>query len=382
MPSTKITLLKKTHNKEQVVLISFRYDQKLIDLVKTLPRRRWSTSLKCWYVPYSENMLRRIKTTLKNHNVENRINESINPAKGSLTKKQETLVQLYKKYLKGKRYSESTVESYTFLVSDFLKHHTNKDLHELTFREVEHYVENVFLKRGYSISTQRQLVSALKLFKSFCPEVAYDSLELERPKKDRKLPTVLSKEDIINLIRVTKNLKHRAIIALVYSCGLRISELINLELQHIDIGRRQVLIKNAKGRKDRYVIIAESFLPLLHNYVNTYMPKKYFVEGLDHKRYNASSVRHFLKQSCKRAGIRKRVTPHTLRHSYATHLLENGIDLRYIQELLGHAKPETTMIYTHVAQRDLLAIKSPLDIAVKQMMASEKEQSKLHISGI
>jgi len=382
MTSTKIKLSKKVHRNKQQIIIDFPFDDEIISLVKTIPGRCWSRTLRHWYVPYSENALECIKATFKNHELDSNVfNKSYYLNHSTLPKKYKTLATYYSKYLSGKRYSKSTIDSYSFLVKDFLTYNKSMELNELTLRQVELYIEDVFLKRKYSVSTQRQLVSALKLFKSFCPEVGYDTLELERPKKDRKLPIVLSKEEIINLIRLTKNLKHRAIIALIYSCGLRISELINLELKHIDINRKQLHIKNAKGRKDRYVIIAESFLPLLHNYMTTYEPNRYFVEGQKGNRYSAESIRKFLKTSCKRAGIYKRVTPHTLRHSYATHLLENGIDLRYIQALLGHAKPETTMIYTHVAQKDLLAIKSPLDIAVKQFTATEHSNQKVVISG-
>ncbi|WP_040253245.1 site-specific tyrosine recombinase/integron integrase [Psychroserpens mesophilus] len=382
MTSTKIKLSKRVHRNKQQIIIDFPFDEELISLVKTIPGRRWSQILKHWYVPYSESALKNVQATLKNYNVDSSdFNKRHYLDHSILPKKYKTLTTYYSKYLSGKRYSKSTIDSYLFLVTDFLTYSKSKELHELTLRQVELYIEDVFLNRKYSISTQRQLVSTLKLFKSFCPEVGYDAIELERPKKDRKLPVVLSKEEIINLIRLTKNLKHRAIIALIYSCGLRISELINLEIRHIDINRKQLHIKNAKGRKDRYVIIAESFMPLLHNYMTTYEPTRFFVEGQKGNRYSAESIRKFLKTSCQRAGIYKRVTPHTLRHSYATHLLENGIDLRYIQALLGHAKPETTMIYTHVAQKDLLAIKSPLDIAVKQFTATEHSNQKVVISG-
>jgi integrase/recombinase XerD len=190
---------------------------------------------------------------------------------------------------------------------------------------------------------------------------------------------VLSNEEIINLLRCTKNLKHRAIIAMIYSAGLRIGELINLQLAHIDIQRRQIIVKNSKGRKDRNVILAKSCISLMLNYLNTYEPKKYFAEGKPLEQYSQESIRAFLKRSCKAANITKKVTPHTLRHSYATHLLENGIDLRYIQELLGHAKPETTMIYTHVSKKDLLRIESPLDVAVKKLSQQTNEQEALKL---
>ncbi len=379
MQSISITLIPKAYKGQKRIFIRFNYYEPLIDAIKTVSGRRWSRTEACWHVPHTTTMMERLKKLFNGHTLH--ISETTTPNKSvQLNSNYSKLAKTYTSYLKGKRYSKSTIESYSFLVSDYLLFHNDLPLSSLDAKSVERYIESVFVIRNYSISTQRQLISALKLFKRFCAEVPYDNLELERPKKDRKLPTVLSKEAVIDIIRMTRNLKHRAVIALIYSCGLRVSELINLELRHIDIQRRQLLIKNAKGRKDRYVIIAESFMPLLQNYLNTYQPHRYFVEGLNGGVYSAGSIRKFLKDACKRAGIEKRVTPHTLRHSYATHLLENGIDLRYIQELLGHARPETTMIYTHVAKKDLLAIESPLDIAVKQFMVTEEAHQKVSIS--
>jgi site-specific recombinase XerD len=140
------------------------------------------------------------------------------------------------------------------------------------------------------------------------------------------------------------------------------------------------MVKNSKGRKDRNVILAKSCIPLILNYLDTYKPNLYFTEGKPSEKYSAESVRAFLKRSCKNANITKCVTPHTLRHSYATHLLENGIDLRYIQELLGHSKPETTMIYTHVSKKDLLRIESPLDIAVKKVTKEVNDERDNRLS--
>lgn len=204
--------------------------------------------------------------------------------------------------------------------------------------------------------------------------------KLPRPSRSRYLPIVLSKEEVVDLLRATKNLKHRTIIAMLYSAGLRISEALNLELKDIDVDRRQLHIKNAKGRKDRFVVLAESFIPLYKNYYMTYSPRNYFIEGPDYKKYTAGSIRNFLKQSCKLANIGKRVTPHTLRHSYATHLIENGVGLRYVQDLLGHSKPETTMIYTHVAKKDLLQIQSPLDTAFITLSETDKKQQNQSFS--
>nr|WP_232730355.1 tyrosine-type recombinase/integrase [Lacinutrix sp. Bg11-31] len=219
------------------------------------------------------------------------------------------------------------------------------------------------------------------MFIIFEPITKISNLELTRPSRDRALPSVLSQKEIIHLISKAKNLKHRAIIALLYSGGLRISELINLRIEDFHINRRQIFIRNSKGRKDRYVTLAESFLPLLQNYLVTYSPKHYFVEGQIKQQYTAGSVRKFIKKYKNECGIKTNVTPHTLRHSYATHLLENGVNLRHIQELLGHSKPETTMIYTHVARKDLLSIKSPLDFAVEQLKKTDKDEQNFLLSG-
>jgi site-specific recombinase XerD len=204
--------------------------------------------------------------------------------------------------------------------------------------------------------------------------------DIDRPNKSKYLPVVLSKEEVIDIFRATRNLKHRTLLILIYSSGLRIGEALSLKLQDIDVDRRQIYVRNGKGRKDRHVVMAEAFVPLLYNYLTSYKPEKLFVEGKDGNEYSASSVRSVLKLACNRARIKKHVTPHTLRHSYATHMLENGIDLRHIQALLGHSRPETTMIYTHVTQHDLLKIKSPLDVALKQLSESDKNPENLRLS--
>ena len=284
-------------------------------------------------------------------------------------------------FLKGKRYSQSTIQTYTFFIADFINFHTKTPIEELTNRDVELFIETVFIERKYSVSSQRQFISALKIFTTFCPQTKINDLSLERPKKSRILPNILSQEEVIRIIQYTQNIKHRAILTLIYSCGLRIGELINLKLVDFHIERKQLIVKEGKGRKDRFVSLADSFLPLLSNYYSSYKPTIYFVEGQNGGKYSAESIRSFLRKSCKKAGIKKPVTPHTLRHSYATHLLENGVDLRYIQSLLGHSKPETTMIYTHVQRKDLMEIQSPLDAILLQLNKNDKREQKFLLSG-
>lgn len=385
-----ITLSKTFHRNHNQILIAFKHDWALIDVVKHLPKVHWSASLKSWYIKNNPENLKLIYAVFKNHayvDGSQLFNKPITktektPIKNDRVLSQENrdLLNNFYKYLKGKRYSKSTIETYSFFVADFIAFNNNTALQNLTTRDVELFIEKVFIKRNYSISTQRQFISAVKQFIIFYPNTGISNLTLTRPKKSKILPTVLSQEEMISIIQHTKNLKHRAILALIYSAGLRISELLNLKLAHIQIQRKQLLIKSAKGRKDRYVTLADSFMPLLQNYLMTYQPEIYFVEGTKGKPYSASSVRKFLFRSCKTANIRRTVTPHTLRHSYATHLLESGVGLRHIQELLGHSRPETTMIYTHVARKDLLDIQSPLDSAIKQLTKNQNEDQKFLLS--
>ncbi|MFY7669590.1 tyrosine-type recombinase/integrase [Tenacibaculum sp. MEBiC06402] len=373
----KITLSSKKHRGEICIFISFAFDSDIIDLIKKNTSALWSNTNKAWYLPLSNKNRYELQELLKKYNVKDTIKETYL----ELTDEQKEFLNGYYLFLKGKRYSKSTLKTYTFFIAHFVSFYSDLDLKRLNNIHVRKFIETIFLKRKYSISTQRQFISAVKLFTQYFPETGIQNLELTRPKKSKKLPVVLSQEEVISIIRATKNLKHRAVITLLYSSGIRISELLALKISDINIERRQVRIENAKGRRDRYVILAENFIPLLLNYYHTYQPKVFLIENLKGQKYSASSVRKFIKKSCVKAGALKHVTPHTFRHSFATHLLEDGVSLRHIQELLGHSKPETTMIYTQVTQKSLLKIKSPLDqLTNKKSKTSELEQ-KFLLSG-
>ena len=377
-----IILEQKTHRKNNQLLIKFDYDETLISLVRSVNGTSWSKSLKAWYlINTAENLAIILKlfegiTKINLSGISKKVG-----FKRDLTPEQKKILNNFYLFLKGKRYSQSTIQTYTFFVADFINFHTKTPLEELTNRDVELFIETVFIERNYSVSSQRQFISALKIFTVFCPQTKINNLSLERPKKSRLLPNVLSQEEVLRIIQLTKNLKHRAIIVLLYSSGLRIGEVTGLLLKNIDILRKQIKVEGGKGRKDRFVVLATSYLPLLHNYLTTFKPALYFIEGPTGKKYSESSIRKFLFKSVQKAGISKKVTPHTLRHSYATHLLENGVGLRHIQELLGHAKPETTMIYTHVAKKDLLDIQSPLDTILLSLDKSDKQEQKFLLSG-
>jgi integrase/recombinase XerD len=175
------------------------------------------------------------------------------------------------------------------------------------------------------------------------------------------LPKVIHIDDIAKMIKQTENLKHKTMLMLVYGMGLRVSEIINLEITNIDSKRMQVHIQGAKGKKDRYVNLPDAVLPFLRNYYKIYKPKKYLFEGQYGEQYSSRSAQQVFKQSLERANINKNIGIHGLRHSFATHLLEQGTDISYIQKLLGHNNIKTTLIYAHVGKKDIKAVKSPID---------------------
>jgi integrase/recombinase XerD len=184
---------------------------------------------------------------------------------------------------------------------------------------------------------------------------------LERPRRARALPKVFSKEEVKLILNASRNLKHRLILWIIYSCGLRRSEITNIRLADIDRARGILNIREAKGMNDRIVPVSDKVWEKVDEYIVSYHPVFWLFEGQTGGRYSSESVYRVFKQALRNAGIRKDVGVHSLRHSYATHLHENGVDIRYIQELLGHRSTRTTEIYTHVSRRNLIAVRSPID---------------------
>ncbi len=256
-------------------------------------------------------------------------------------------------------YSPKTQKAYEGHVRRFLTSLPTCD--KPGMRDIRAYVESMLSRDGLSHSFANQFICAMVFF---CARVLGEPLDgMPRPKKDEHLPQVLSKEEVSRLFDQVDNIKHRAMLYMVYASGLRVGEVVRLQLADIDSGRMMIRIRQAKGRKDRYVMLSEKVLTVLRDYFRAYRPKTWLFPGQSgpDAPITERTAQHVFEHARDKAGIRKKVGIHVLRHSFATHLLEAGTDLRYIQELLGHASSRTTEIYTHVSKRSISAIKSPLD---------------------
>lgn len=271
------------------------------------------------------------------------------------------VLKQYKDLLIQKRYSPNTERIYCHYFRDFVNYFDGVNIDHLTKEQINSYILRLIRKQQISTSQQHQRINAIKFYyeKILGGEKQY--FELHRPQKEHKLPKVLSKNEVRRIIEAGENLKHKCILMLLYSAGLRRSELINLKISDVDSERMVIHVTGAKGKKDRITLLSEKLLELLRHYYKGYRPKYYLFEGQAGGKYSPTSVANILRSAAQKAGIRKQVTPHMLRHSFATHLLEQGTDLRYIQELLGHNSSKTTEIYTHVSRQAIDKIKNPMD---------------------
>ncbi|MFN4910487.1 MAG: site-specific tyrosine recombinase/integron integrase [Flavobacteriales bacterium] len=268
----------------------------------------------------------------------------------------------FKNYLKSQRYSPNTIKTYTDALGVFFQYHNNKDLEQLGIAEIIEFNTGYILRKHLSASYQNQVINAIKLFYRNRFNRVMNLDNIQRPRREKRLPNVLSKQEIKAILEAPTNLKHRAMLSLIYACGLRRSELLNLTLKDVLSDRNLLFIRQSKGKKDRVVPISNKIIDMLREYFKAYRPKIWLFEGqYTGEQYSERSLQLVLKQALQKAGNKKPVSLHWLRHSYATHLLESGTDLRYIQELLGHSSSKTTEIYTHVSTKNLQQIRSPFD---------------------
>jgi site-specific recombinase XerD len=263
--------------------------------------------------------------------------------------------------LELKIYALNTAKTYINMFERFINHYKDKELTHINENDIRTYLQ-LLVQQEKSDSYINQMINSIKFYYEVVLEMPNRFYSIERPIKKETLPKVISLEEVQSIIKNTNNIKHKCIVSLLYSAGLRRNELLNLKLEDIDSKRMVITVKNGKGNKDRQTILSAAVLTDLRTYYKEWKPKKYLFESPNGGQYSANSVIKIIKVAANKARIRKNITPHMLRHSFATHLLENGTDLRYIQVLLGHNSTRTTEVYTQVAINNIKAIKSPIEL--------------------
>jgi integrase/recombinase XerD len=355
------------HKGEKRWGLFFAFDNELTSLAKKI-NARWSHSKKCWHITGDEINLEEAVLTFKpfcnlrieatNTKEENQLPELVALADPYFIHS----IEKFKRWLQVNRYAQNSIETYINAIEVFFRFQHPKKFEEITKEDFILFNSEYILKRKLSHSYQNQMVNALKLFYQEIAIKKIDVKELERPRRQHKLPSVLSQQDVQKIITAPRNHKHKLMLMLVYACGLRRGELLNMKPGDIDSNRKIIHLKSGKGNRDRIVPIPEKLIAELREYYKKECPKKYLFEGqIPGEPYGERSIQEVFKCAVRKAGVNMNATLHWLRHSYATHLLENGTDLRYIQEILGHRSSKTTEIYTHVSNKKLQQIRSPFE---------------------
>jgi len=366
------------------IVVTFPYSLLLVEKIKTIPCHKWHPDKKYWSFPNSNGTLEKILEVFEGEKIY--IDSSLKPQLNRyviardkvpyqshtenchsepVSESHSSHSPIYnfedlRKELVSRKYTYKTVKAYIYFNRDFIGF-IRKSPSEINDNDIKEYLFHLAENKRFTASTLNQAINALKFYYGTMLRKKF-VYEVKRPRKDKKLPVVLSKEEVAKILDSVDNIKHKAILMLVYSAGLRVGEVVKLKPEDIDSKRMLIHIKGSKGRKDRYTLLSETTLKTLREYWKEYKPTKWLFPGPDKERYiTIRTAQRVFEMACEKALIKKDVTIHSLRHSFATHLLENGIDLRYIQELLGHKSSKTTEIYTHVSTKDFARIKNPLD---------------------
>ena len=348
-------------NNNGYLKVNMPYERKAVDAVRGVPGRSWSQNENAWYLPDDDTSLQIFLSNLyatgmftytgavKSHNPD------LNDA--------ESAIERMKKYLKLRDYSAETIQAYTSQVRQFFNR-TNQKPSSVTPQDIVLYLEKMRDIAGISKSYYSQCVSSLKCFyQRGLPELQNNpAANIPLPKKDTRYPDILSRVEVKKIIFSLDNLKHRFLLLLVYSGGLRVSEAVCLRVSDLNLNRKMIHVRSGKGKKDRYVMLSEKAIELYGQYRKHVMVKDWLFPGAAYDSHlSIRSAQSVFTNTCRKLEIDKDVSIHSLRHAFATHLLEDGIDLRYIQELLGHKSSKTTELYTHVTRKDIQQIHSPAD---------------------
>jgi len=394
MEERKSVVIKKLFHREARCLgIYFDKDFEVNSEVKKIPLAKFSATNKCWYVPDEPDALTKIIECLKGKvwvdysglktNKEPEVVKEKNESKPreekiipvanvkELSADQLQAMRMMEQKLILRGYSENTQRTYLQHFKEFLLFFYESHPVDISETEIRNFILFLIEKRKLSKSTQNQAINSIKFFYEKVLLQDRKVYYLERPMKDKRLPEILSQEEVISIFEALDNIKHRTMLMLIYSAGLRRSEMLSLRIGDADFDRNIVFIRGGKGHKDRQTVLSQNLVPMLEQYLKEFKPGFWLFEGRAGERYSASSLQQVFKQAAKKAGLKKIVRLHMLRHSFATHLLESGTSTRYIQVLLGHESPKTTEIYAHVSRFALDKIKSPLDQIVSKKQIKE-----------
>ncbi|OBQ51771.1 site-specific integrase [Tamlana sp. s12] len=369
-----ITLKHLLIREERFIGLQFNTDKVIHALVKQLPEVKWSKEFNMAYVKNTKenlDIIYKIFTGVAWVNAnyffdKKPRNENTEPLditwfrNRAIPQNYRLCPTSYLDKLEIKKYANNTARSYISAFEAFINYYYSKEIDAINENDVRLYILKL-VQEGKSDSSVNIAINSIKFYYEMVLGMPNRFYQIERPRKEKKLPTVLSKAEVKRIIANTNNIKHKCIVSILYSSGMRRSELINLKLQDIDSSRMVIRVNAGKGKKDRFTILSENLLVDLRQYYIEWRPKTYLIEGTYGQQYSAQSVAQIVSRAAKKAGIRLKVSPHILRHSFATHLLEDGVDIRQIQVLLGHSSTKTTEIYTHVATTTFKAIKNPLD---------------------
>lgn len=350
------------------LFITFSYTEERVKRMKTIQNRSWNPEKKYWIIPYTDEAICQFNKAfaddkivmdpairIKALNIS--LNHEISIPKLLMTMEQELI-------LKG--YSLKTKKVYLGHARRFLQE-IHKDHNSISKEDIRKYLVILLDDKKRSHAYVNQALSSIKFLFYRVLNINTHNMDIPRPKKEHKLPEILSQEEVVKILQSIHNIKHKAILFLTYSAGLRVSEVVRLTVNDINLDRKLIRIKQGKGRKDRYSLLSNTAMEVLKEYTSSHRSEKWMFTGEQPDNHlSERTVQTIFKNALFKSGIEKDLSVHSLRHSFATHLLEAGTDLRYIQELLGHKNSKTTEIYTHVSNKDLAKIQNPLDLIWKK----------------
>jgi integrase/recombinase XerD len=369
------------------------FNEPTIRRLKTIPGCRWESDMQCWSFPRSRETIERVLAVFRtdwrilDHDVAEafgftkpaEVKRIVVTATPSQTK---STIQVLEQELRIRNYSPKTIRSYTSCLRSCEIFFKPRQLRDLSNEDIRRYILHQIEKENLSAGTVNQSINALRFLYVEIMKQPLVLGDIHRPQKGKRLPVVLSLDEVKNLFDSLGNIKHRVILMLTYSAGLRVSEVVHLKPEDIDSKRKLIHVHEGKGKKDRYTILSDSVLEGLRVYWKVHKPKKWLFEGqTEGEPYSIRSAQRVFECAAEKAGIGKDVSIHSLRHSFATHLLEQGTDIRFIQELLGHSSVKTTEIYTHVSRRHIASIRSPIDQIIHPRRKNTQDSDAHDASG-